>query len=131
MRRLMSLTVSNLKESNVIKIIQLTSDVLNPHPDRRSKSWENAPQALAGERFIDNGSSLSNSAERYGWLYLTQEFAKLILANSVEVEPESVRELCVTHRCDYGGEEVLRILLKLGRISAADFAAVANVPEGF
>jgi hypothetical protein len=120
------------KDRPMTKIISLQTTVQNPHPDRRSKDWNKLPQIEAGARFIfTDGGALRQSGERWGWCYDNEPLAKLILANSIDVEPESVRELCAVHDCDWGEESILRILLKLGRINADDFVAVANVPDDF
>jgi hypothetical protein len=117
-------------------IIQTSVDVKNPEADRRSKDWHKLPVIPAASRFIVSASrdgwfTIQSSTQRYGWIAEHSELGKLIVANAERVEPELVRELCEVHGCDWGADNVLRILLKLGRIKPEDFAAVAAVPEDF
>ena len=115
----------------MIYVIQTTADISNPEMDRRSKDWTKLPKIAARSRFIvqptRDGYKMIQSAEhRYAWVADHSALGKLIEANSVNVEPVSVRELALVHGCDYGGTEILRALLKLGRITAADFEAVGK-----
>jgi hypothetical protein len=118
-------------------VLQLHTDVKNPEPDRRSKDWTKLPVIKAGLRFLlcergpDEYATIESSGHAYAWTTDRSALGKLILANSQQVGPESVRELKKVHDCDWGDESVLRILLKLGRITPEDFAAVAAVPEDF
>src|SRR5262245_50207445 len=120
-----------------VKVIQLHTDVQNPEPDRRSKDWTKIPVIKAGLRFMvlnrgpDEYATIESSGHAYAWTTDRSPLGKLILANSDQVSAETVRELKKVHDCDWGDESVLRILLKLGRITPADFAAVAAVPEDF
>ena len=108
-------------------VIELNHDIRNPKPDRRSKDWHCWPMVKAGMRFIVTGHSLLSSDQQFAWLGLHESLAKAIIADSTVVEPETVRELSVVYGCDFGGSEILRILLKLGRIDAEDFKAVAEI----
>ena len=118
-------------------VIQLHTDVQNPQPDRRSKDWNKLPIVKAGERFMvqkhreDGFATITSCEHSYAWIADRSPLGKLIMDNSQQVGAESVRELMKVHDCDWGCESVLRILLKLGRIKPADFAAVAEVPEDF
>lgn len=114
-------------------IIQTTVDIENPEPDRRSKDWNKRPLVEAGSRFIitpmhhDGYRTIQSSAERYAWITGHSPLGKLIEANSCTVGAESVRELSEVHECPFGGEEILRILVKLGRVGPEDFKAVATI----
>lgn len=120
-----------------IKTIELAADIENPKPDRRSKDWFAASILHKGRRFTVHSypqrpgrypepASIRSSEHEYGTDYVTSDLGKLIVANSIEVEPTSVRELKRVHDCDYPGDYVLSYLLKMGRITAADFAAVGE-----
>jgi hypothetical protein len=113
------------------RIYQIAEDIPNPAPDRRSKDWNKRPVIPAGSRFTVCDTSIRMTGHTYAWEGRRSDLATAIMAAAVLVEPETVRELSVVHNCDYGGDEILRILLKLGRVNAADFAAVAEVPEDF
>lgn len=114
-------------------IIQTTVDITNPEPDRRSKDWNKQPTLKAGSRFIvtpmhhDGYMTIQSSEERYAWTTGHSPLGKLITANSTQVEPVSARELSEVHECAFGGEEILRILVKLGRVGPEDFKAVATI----
>jgi hypothetical protein len=116
-------------------VVETTADITNPEPDRRSKDWTKLPQIKAGTRFLvnpetrDGYGTIQQSDARYDWTATHSSLGKLIIANSKQVEPVSVRELAVVHGCDYGGSEILRVLLKLGRVTAADFEAVSKALE--
>lgn len=112
-------------------VVQTTFDIDNPYPDRRSKDWNKLPAIEAGSRFIVSGHSLKSSAHQYAWENDNSALGRLILANSATVEPTTIRELKAVHDCDWSDGEILRILLKLGRITPADFTAVAEAPEDF
>jgi hypothetical protein len=113
-------------------VIETTADIVNPQPDRRSKDWNKLPNITVGTRFLvepetrDGYGTIETSAKGYAWMATHSELGKLILANSKRVEPKTVRELMVVHDCDYGGSEILRVLLKLGRVTPADFKAAAD-----
>lgn len=112
-------------------IVRLTKDIDNPEADRRSKDWNRRTQIKAGSRFIVQGDTIRSSEHRYAWTGERSDLGKLIMENSEKVEAESVREMLVVHDCDWGADEVLRILLKMGKLHAADFDAVANIPDGY
>jgi hypothetical protein len=121
-------------ESNMTYVIQTTADISNPDVDRRSKDWTKLPTIAAGSRFVvqptrDGYKTIQSVEHRYAWVADRSPLGKLIEANSAKVEPVSVRELARVHGCDYGGTEILRALLKLGRITAADFEAVGKAFE--
>ena len=113
-------------------IIQTTVDIENPEPDRRSKDWTKQPTIKAGNRFIvsltrDGYRTIRLSGGGYAWTSDRTPLGKLIEANSCAVGAETVLELSNVHGCDFGGEEILRILLKLGRVGPEDFKAVAVI----
>jgi len=108
------------------KVIELTADVKNPQPDRRSKDWYKLPVIPAGMRFTNHGNYLLSSGDRYGHVYTNYPVAKLVIANAKDVAPQSVREFARVHDVDWGGDEILRVLIKLGRVGPDDFAAVAE-----
>lgn len=122
------------------KVVELVRDVKNPAADRRSRDWNKAPVIKAGARFTVSSSGpdgyghVRSSAGEYGWEPTRSPLGKLIVDNAKDVEPVSVRELMRVHDCDFSEREVLRMLLKLGRITAKDFADVgdaASADENF
>ena len=121
-------------------VIMMMSTITNPEPDRRSKDWNKQPTIEAGKRFIvdplnnDGYAVIQASNKSYAWETGHSDLGKLILKNSVNVDPMSPYELARVHDCDYGADEILRCLLKLGKVCAEDFAAVAdaiNADENF
>jgi len=120
-----------------IKFYELTQDVTNPRPDRRSKDWINWPVIKSGTRFIFRENAYKGEHPyytislpgSYGRLNEHDELSKLMLANANEAAPESWQELAIAHDCDYGAGYILKAMLKLGRIDGDDFAAVADMPE--
>jgi hypothetical protein len=115
-------------------IVQTTVDLKNPEPDRRFKDWTKRPTVEAGSRFIvspdlarDGYGTIRASDERYAYVTDRSALGKLIIANSTRVEPVTVRELSEVHDCPFGGSEILRILLKLGKVGPEDFKAVAAI----
>lgn len=117
-------------------IIELTADVNNPHPDRRSKDWDKQPVLAHGTRFIyredkDYGMAVMPATRRYGWQPVRDGLGALIVANSKPVPPATWQEFAVLAGCDWGADEILRILVKLGRLGEADFRAVGQTAEDF
>lgn len=121
-------------------IIETTADVTNPEPDRRSRDWTKLPTIPKGTRFVvemlnaDGFSTIQRSGGSYGWTATHTDLGKLIQANSKDVAPASVSELAKVHGCNYGADEILRALIKLGRVKPEDFTAVAeaiNADENF
>jgi len=134
-------------------VIETTRELVNPTKDGSNKrEWNKQPTISAGSRFIvhvmslawmiegktvagtatlyaDETPSREDSRQSYAFELISSELAKLILANAKVVKPESVNELAEVNNCDYGGDEILRILVELGRIKPEDFAAVAKVVE--
>jgi hypothetical protein len=126
-------------------VIETTREIVNPTKDGRNKhDWNKLPTIPAGSRFIVHVMSLAwmietvagtatrdayeapsreDYTQRYAFELISSELAKLILANAKCVEPESAKELA------YGGDEILRILIKLGRVKPEDFAAAAKAVE--
>jgi hypothetical protein len=114
----------------MVKIHELTTDIKNPHPDRRSKDWNKAPVLNKGQRFtLHEGRDyfyFYSSKQKY---YSEPEhgtLGQLILANSTEVQPETFTEYARVYDCDYGGDAFVEALFALGRIGPADFQAVAK-----
>ena len=121
-----------------VKFYELTKDVRNPEPDRRSKDWHKLPVIKAGTRFVHRENVYRGErpyytismADRYGYIADRDALAALMLDNAREVPPMTWKELAILHDCDYGGAEyILKSLLKLGLIDGDDFAAVAAMPE--
>lgn len=117
-------------------IIVTTSEIINPEVDRRSKDWTKLPTVPAGTRFIvtetrDGYLQIQSARGGYAWTSNNSALGKLVMDNSCAVPPETVKEYAAVNDCEWGGDEILRILLKLGRVKPEDFAAVAAVPEGF
>jgi hypothetical protein len=125
-------------------VIETTREIVNPTKDGRNKhDWNKLPTIPAGSRFIVHVMSLAwmietvagtatrdayeapsreDYTQRYAFELISSELAKLILANAKVVKPD-VKELAD------GGDEILRILIKLGRVKPEDFAAVARAVE--
>jgi len=136
-------------------VIETTRELVNPTKDRRNKrDWNKLPTIPAGSRFIvhvvslawmigcktvagtatrddDEMPSREDFRQRYAFELTSSELAKLILANAKVVKPksDSVKELAEVNHCDYGSDEILRILVKLGRVKPEDFAAVAKAVD--
>jgi len=108
-------------------IVETTAEVINPYKDGRSKDWNKLPTIPAGSRFIV-GHSLYG-AHGYAFEPIKSELTQRILAAAVKVEPQSVKELSEVHNCAWGGDEILRVLVKLGRVKPEDFAAVCAAVE--
>jgi hypothetical protein len=108
------------------KVIELTADIKNPQADRRSKDWNKLPVIPAGKRFTVHGEYIRSSVDKYAHEFVQSQLAKTILANAKDVAPNSVTEFARVHDVDFSGGELMRILLKLGRIGDADFAAIAE-----
>ena len=112
----------------MVKILELTADIKNPQADRRSKDWNKLPVLNKGQRFT------LHDGREYDYIYSSdhpyhQEVAdrglgKLIVDNSVVVEPKTLTEMKRVYDIDYPNIE--EALFKLGRIEAADFEAVAK-----
>ena len=131
-------------------VIETTRELVNPTKDERNKrDWNKLPTIPAGSRFIvhvvslawmidgktvartatreaDETPSREDSRQRYAFELINTALAKLILANAKCVKPETVEEISEVSNCDYGGDEILRILIRLGRVKPEDFAAVAK-----
>jgi hypothetical protein len=114
-----------------VQIRQVTVDIKNPRPDRRSRDWDKLPVIPAGSRFIVHEESIRSAEHRYAWVGRKSDLGKLIEANSDQVGAQSVKELKAIHNCDWSGDEVLRVLLKLGKIDGGHFAAAGEAPEDF
>jgi hypothetical protein len=116
-------------------IVETGYEIKNPKADRRSKDWNKAPIIPIGSRFVvrhnKDGYASISSTTGYGFETDRSELGKLIIANSGTADPKSVKELMIVYNCDWSAEEVLRILVKLGRVSKDDFKAVADVPEDY
>jgi len=134
-------------------VIETTRELVNPTKDGRNKrDWNKLPTIPAGSRFIvrvmllawmidgkavagtatrdaDEMPSREDSRQSYAFELTSSDLAKLILANAKCVKPESTKELAEVNNCDHGSDEILRILIKLGRVKTEDFAAVAKVVE--
>lgn len=116
------------------KVIELTTDIKNPQVDRRSKDWNKLPVLTKGQRFTlhdgygEVATYIHASDHRFNSEYTRGGLGKLILDNSVEVEPKSLTEFARIYDCDYGESDtsIAGILLKLGRIGPDDFKAVAK-----
>jgi len=110
-------------------IIELRVDVKNPQADRRSKDWYKLPTIPAGSRFIVTSSFIMKTDSRYGTISVSNvELGKAILANAERVEPKTVREFkYVDADWSFDGDAVLAALLKLGRITRADFVAAGEL----
>jgi hypothetical protein len=108
------------------KVIELIADVKNPQMDRRSKDWNKLPVIPAGKRFTVHGEYIRASSEKYSHEFMNSQLAKAVLANAKDATPETVTEFARVHEVDFGGDELMRILLKLGRIGDDDFAAIAE-----
>jgi plasmid stability protein len=109
------------------RIIQLTATVANPAKDGRKTDWTGAKTFDEGTRFSDNGSTIRIvNATAYSYVRSMSAEGRAILANSVEVEPETVAELIAVHEC-MDADLVLRVLFKQGRVNAADFKAAGEV----
>ncbi|MBO0738556.1 MAG: hypothetical protein J2P48_18620 [Alphaproteobacteria bacterium] len=127
-------------------IVEMDRTITNPDKDGRSRDWHKRPTIPAGARFkvrthmdeTPNGIEfevvtieLSSTPDRlayrgYGLFGRAgRGLGEMILASSHRVPARTVGELAFVHDCDYGGDTILATLLKLGRISGEDFAAVA------
>jgi len=114
-----------------IHIRELKYNVTNPRPDRRSKDWNKLPEIKAGSRFIFHEDTIYSSDHRYAYEHRRTELGKLIEENTDIVGAVSIKELKALYSCDWSGDEVLRVLLKLGKISATDFQAAGEVSDDF
>jgi hypothetical protein len=112
------------------RVIELVADVTNPAADRRSRDWNKTPLLKKGQRFtVHEGKDfefLYSCDHRYSHEIAHSDLGKAILANSVTAEAATVTELARVHDCDFSGDEILRILVKLGRVDDTDFAAVGE-----
>lgn len=109
-----------------VTIIELAVDVSNPTPDRRSKDWNKLPVVPKGSRFIVTEHTIRSSVGGYAWERDSSELGKAIIARAIKATPTSVRELMIVYDCDFDSSEVLRMLIKLGKITPNDFEAVAK-----
>ena len=127
--------------SKTVTVLELTTDVKNPKPDRRSKDWNCRPVLKAGTRFIHIVTERKNDWEptgslqcfetTYAYEYDTSDISKLVLANSTQVPCKTWREFACVYDCDWSAGMILDVLIKLGRLNALDFKAVAATPEDF
>lgn len=119
-------------------VVELTKDVPNPDVDRRRNDWAYQPVLSKGARFVvleHDEASVSDikyktqtirKANAHGSVYGRTELGKAIMAASVEVEPKTAAEFVHVYDC-INCEQVVRILLDKGRITADDFALVHDV----
>jgi hypothetical protein len=132
-------------------VIETTRELVNPTKDGRNKrDWNKLPTIPAGSRFIvhvmslawmidgktasgtatrdtDETPSREESRQSYAFELISSELAKLILSNARCVKPESMKELAELN--NDSSDKILHILIKLGRVKAGDFAAVAKAVE--
>src|SRR5262245_28898380 len=112
-------------------VIELVRDVKNPEPDRRSKDWTKLTIVPAGTRLIvspkrDNYVAIENNTKGWPWTTTHSPLGKVVLANAERREPESWYELAIVEGCITYAGSILEDLLKIGRITRADFEAVAE-----
>src|SRR5262245_5795098 len=116
-------------------VIELVRDVTNPEPDRRSKDWHKLPTIPAGTRLIvretrDTYLSINSNVPRaYAWQSDRSPVGKAVLGNSEKREPESWYELANVTGCMDYADGLLEDLLAIGRITRADFEAVARYQD--
>jgi len=116
-------------------VIELVRDVTNPEPDRRSKDWHKLPTIPAGTRLIVEPTRheyitiKKNLPRAYAWTTERSAVGKAVLANSEKREPESWYELANVTGCMDYADGLLEDMLALGRITRADFEAVAEYQE--
>jgi len=111
-------------------VVELTRDVANPHPDRRSKDWNKLATIPAGTRFIvkhlnaDGYSIIERNDRGVPWEATHQDLGRLILAASEPREPVTWREMAAIAGCGDYAEYILETLAKLKRLTLADFEAI-------
>jgi hypothetical protein len=114
-------------------VIKLTRELVNPEKDGRNKNdWHKQKTIPAGEHFIVSHVIEHAHSEIKGWVMLDSELGRLILANSVRVEPRSLKETMAVAglRTDrWERATVLQTLFTLGRITAEDFALVKSLDD--
>jgi hypothetical protein len=112
-----------------VKVLQLTADIKNPQADRRSKDWNKLTTLPARARFtLHEGREnlyLMSATQRYHFEHERTELAKLILANSIEVAPETFTEMARVYGDDCDDYSFTKAMFALGRITREDFEAVA------
>jgi hypothetical protein len=116
------------------RVIELIADVENPQADRRRSDWEYNKVLKRGTRFIvithnEPGIGVVRTIRkpnRYGGsVYERNDLGKAILAMSKDVQPETVAEFIDIYDC-INCEQVVKVLLKKGRITNDDFVMVRD-----
>jgi|SRR5215469_5297122 len=121
------------------KVLELITDVKNPHPDRRSRDWNKQPVLAKGQRFtLHDGREwkyVYSSDHRYHSepVVRADGLGQLIVSNSVAVEPKTFTEFARVYGDDLDPDTIARVLFKLGVIKRTDFeiAAAAFNDENF
>ena len=115
-------------------VVELVRDLSNPMPDRRRSDWNCRPEFKKGERFVVGEYEEKIGTIKYPVVHVGKankvgavsggvDIGKLILDNSVKVEPKHVPEFIFVHDC-IDCNQVLRVLVKAGRVTEEDFEYV-------